>query len=227
MRRKIINLFMVSLVSLSFVGCSNTNSKGTQDNEEGNKEQVENTSIIYEEERIESLKELEGEELIDAYKGILSDEELEYFKNNGMEFNKHAEYYKQGINLKIDEEISGNEWKAEKKIVEQLNSCEQTIEESSMDFNNIIVNWTNDTGVDIQFLEIQHKNYDKDNNSEVAVQYEENISPGETRKIKILVGKNIERVEFVSSEIYHVPVVDSADTIFQGCIPGKWYKNVD
>ena len=116
---------------------------------------------------------------------------------------------------------------AEKKIVEQLNSCEQTIEESSMDFNNIIVNWTNDTDVDIQFLEIQHKNYDKDNNSEVAVQYEENISPGETRKIKILVGKNIDRVEFVSSEIYHVPVVDSADTIFEGCIPGKWYKNVD
>ena len=84
--------------------------------------------------------------------------------------------------------------------------------------------WTNNTGNDIDYLEIDFKEYDENNACTPWSSVEENISAGETRKITLYPKeKSTERIEITGVKIYHVPTNNPSE-IYEGCIPGMWYK---
>lgn len=152
MNKKLISILTVSILAVSMVGCSdNTNKKDEIPIKEEH---------MTEKERIDSLQGLEGNELTEAYRKLLTEDEIEFLDKNGWKIEEEAKYYQDGVNLKIPENYSGNEVEAEKYIAKQLDSIEKTYldDEISPSFE---FTWTNNTGNDINYLEIDFKEYDK------------------------------------------------------------------
>lgn len=216
MNKKLISILTVSILAVSMVGCSNNINKNKA--ESSIKEEH-----MTEKERIDSLQGLEGDELTEAYRKLLTEDEINFLNNHDWKIEEEAKYYQDGVNLKIPENYSGNEVEAEKYIAKQLDSIEKTYldDEISPSFE---FTWTNNTGNDINYLEIDFKEYDKNNTCIPWNGVEQNISAGETRKITLyLKEKSTERIEITGVKIYHVPTNNTSE-IHDGCIPGMWYK---
>ena len=151
----------------------------------------------------------------------LSEDEIKYLEKNGCKIEEEAKYYQDGLSLKTPKNYGGNEVEAEKYITNEMEKAEKVYSDEL--FDTFSFSWTNNTGNDIDMLEISYKGYDLNGQSlNLMPVYEENISNGETRKIKInTLEKNIDRVEIVSVDIRHV----AQDGLhYGGCIPGMWYK---
>ena len=146
---------------------------------------------------------------------------IKYLEKNGCKIEEEAEYYQDGLSLKTLENYGGNEVEAEKYITKEMEKAEKVYSDEL--FDTFSFSWTNNTGNDIDMLEISYKGYDLNGQSlNLMPVYEENISNGETRKIKInTLEKNVDRIEIVSVDIRHV----AQDGLhYGGCIPGMWYK---
>ena len=216
MNKKLMSLVVSGLlVGSLMVGCSSSNT--SNETESSIKEEKHMT----EEERIATLKGLEGDALTEAYRKLLSKDEIKYLEKNGCKIEEEAEYYKKDLCLKISENISGNEIETEKYIANEMEKAEKVYSDEL--FDTFSFSWTNNTGNDIDMLEISYKGYDLNGQSlNLMPVYEENISNGETRKIKInTLEKNVDRIEIVSVDIRHVA---QDGTHYGGCIPGMWYK---
>ena len=215
MNKKLMSLVVSGLLVGSMVGCSdNINKKDEIPIKEEH---------MTEKERIDSLQGLEGDELTEAYRKLLTEDEINFLNNHDWKIEEEAKYYQDGVNLKIPENYSGNEVEAEKYIAKQLDSIEKTYldDEISPSFE---FTWTNNTGNDINYLEIDFKEYDKNNTCIPWNGVEQNISAGETRKITLyLKEKSTERIEITGVKIYHIPRNNTSE-IYDGCIPGMWYK---
>ena len=201
--KKLISLVVSGLLAGSLmVGCSSSNTNNKKEEKH-----------MTEEERMATLKGLEGDEL--------TEDEIKYLDENGWKIEEEAEYYKKDLCLKISENISGNEIETEKYITNEMEKAEKVYSDEL--FDTFSFSWTNNTGNDIDMLEISYKGYDLNGQSlNLMPVYEENISNGETRKIKInTLEKNVDRIEIVSVDIRHV----AQDGLhYGGCIPGMWYK---
>ena len=214
--KKLISLVVSGLLIGSLmVGCSSSNTNNKTESS------IKEEKHMTEEERMATLKGLEGDELTEAYRKLLSKDEIKYLEKNGCKIEEEAEYYKKDLCLKISENISGNEIETEKYITKEMEKAEKVYSDEL--FDTFSFSWTNNTGNDIDMLEISYKGYDLNGQSlNLMPVYEENISNGETRKIKInTLEKNVDRIEIVSVDIRHV----AQDGLhYGGCIPGMWYK---
>ena len=216
MNKKLISILTASILAGSLmVGCSysNTNNK-TQSS-------IKDEKHMTEDERMATLIGLEGDELTEAYRKLLAEDEIKYLEENGCKLEEEAEYYQDGLSLKTPKNYGGNEVEAEKYITKEMEKAEKVYSDEL--FDTFSFSWTNNTGNDIDMLEISYKGYDLNGQSlNLMPVYEENISNGETRKIKInTLEKNVDRIEIVSVDIRHV----AQDGLhYGGCIPGMWYK---
>ena len=205
------------LVGSLMVGCSSSNTNNKTESS------IKEEKHITEEERMATLKGLEGDALTEAYRKLLTEEEIKYWEKKGWKIEEEAEYYQDGLSLKTLENYGGNEVEAEKYIAKQLDSIEKTYVNDEI-FQSFEFTWTNNTGNDIDYLEIDFKEYDKNNACTPWSNVIENISAGETRKIQLyLKEKSTERIEITGVKIYHVPTNNPSE-IYEGCIPGMWYK---
>ena len=212
MNKKLISILTSGILAVSMVGCSNNINKKDEI-------PIKEEKHMTEKERIATLKGLEGNELTEAYRKLLTEDEINFLNNHDWKIEEEAKYYQDGVNLKIPENYSGNEVEAEKYIAKQLDSIEKTYldDEISPSFE---FTWTNNTN----YLEIDFKEYDKKNTCIPWSGVEQNISAGETRKITLyLKEKSTERIEITGVKIYHVPTNNTSE-IYDGCIPGMWYK---
>ena len=220
--KKILSLIVSGILAGSLmVGCSSSNTNQDPNNKDDNS--VKEEKHMTEEERLATLKGLEGDELTEAYRKLLTEDEIKYLEENGCKIEEEAEYYQDGLSLKTLENYAGNEVEAEKYIAKQLDSIEKTYIDDEI-FPRFEFTWTNNTGNDIDYLEIDFKEYDENNTCTPWNSVEENISAGETRKITLyLKEKSTERIEISGVKIYHVPTNNPFE-IYEGCIPGMWYK---
>lgn len=222
MKKKIISILTGGLLIGSLMtGCSSSNTGKDTDNKA--ESSIKEEKHMTEKERIATLKGLEGNELTEAYRKLLTEDEINFLNNHDWKIEEEAKYYQDGVNLKIPENYSGNEVEAEKYIAKQLDSIEKTYldDEISPSFE---FTWTNNTGNDINYLEIDFKEYDKKNTCIPWSGVEQNISAGETRKITLYLKEiSTERIEITGVKIYHVPTNNTSE-IYDGCIPGMWYK---
>ena len=216
MKKRIMSLVVSGLlVGSLMVGCSSSNTNNK------NESSIKEEKHMTEEERMATLKGLEGDALTEAYRKLLTEEEVKYLEGNGFKIEEEAEYYQDGLSLKTLENYGGNEVEAEKYITKEMEKAEKVYSDEL--FDTFSFSWTNNTGNDIDMLEISYKGYDLNGQSlNLMPVYEENISNGETRKIKInTLEKNVDRIEIVSVDIRHV----AQDGLhYGGCIPGMWYK---
>ena len=220
--KKVLSLVVSGILAGSLmVGCSSSNTNQDPNNKDDNS--VKEQKHMTEEERLATLKGLEGDELTEAYRKLLTEDEIKYLEENGCKIEEEAEYYQDGLSLKTLENYAGNEVEAEKYIAKQLDSIEKTYIDDEI-FPRFEFTWTNNTGNDIDYLEIDFKEYDENNTCTPWNSVEENISAGETRKITLyLKEKSTERIEISGVKIYHVPTNNPFE-IYEGCIPGMWYK---
>ena len=213
---KILSLIISGLlVGSLMVGCSSSNTNNKTESS------IKEEKHMTEEERMATLKGLEGDALTEAYRKLLSEDEIKYLEENGCKIEEEAEYYQDGLSLKTSKNYGGNEVEAEKYIAKEMEKAEKVYSDEL--FDTFSFSWTNNTGNDIDMLEISYKGYDLNGQSlNLMPVYEENISNGETRKIKInTLEKNVDRIEIVSVDIRHV----AQDGLhYGGCIPGMWYK---
>ena len=216
MLKKLMSLVISGLLAGSLmVGCSSSNTNNKTESS------IKEEKHMTEEERMATLKGLEGNELTEAYRKLLSKDEIKYLEENGCKLEEEAEYYQDGLSLKTPKNYGGNEVEAEKYITKEMEKAEKVYSDEL--FDTFSFSWTNNTGNDIDMLEISYKGYDLNGQSlNLMPVYEENISNGETRKIKInTLEKNVDRIEIVSVDIRHV----AQDGLhYGGCIPGMWYK---
>ena len=216
MNKKLMSLVVSGLLAGSLmVGCSSSNTNNKTESS------IKEEKHMTEEERMATLKGLEGDELTEAYRKLLSKDEIKYLEKNGCKIEEEAEYYQDGLSLKTPKNYGGNEVEAEKYITKEMEKAEKVYSDEL--FDTFSFSWTNNTGNDIDMLEISYKGYDLNGQSlNLMPVYEENISNGETRKIKInTLEKNVDRIEIVSVDIRHV----AQDGLhYGGCIPGMWYK---
>ena len=216
MNKKLISILSASILAGSLmVGCSSSNTNNKAESS------IKEEKHMTEEERMATLKGLEGDALTEAYRKLLSKDEIKYLEENGCKIEEEAEYYKDGLSLKTPKNYGGNEVEAEKYIAKEMEKAEKVYSDEL--FDTFSFSWTNNTGNDIDMLEISYKGYDLNGQSlNLMPVYEENISNGETRKIKInTLEKNVDRIEIVSVDIRHV----AQDGLhYGGCIPGMWYK---
>ena len=216
MNKKLISILSASiLVGSLMVGCSSSNTNNKTESS------IKEEKHMTEEERMATLKGLEGDALTEAYRKLLSKDEIKYLEKNGCKLEEEAEYYQDGLSLKTPKNYGGNEVEAEKYITKEMEKAEKVYSDEL--FDTFSFSWTNNTGNDIDMLEISYKGYDLNGQSlNLMPVYEENISNGETRKIKInTLEKNVDRIEIVSVDIRHV----AQDGLhYGGCIPGMWYK---
>ena len=220
MNKKLISILSASILAGSLmVGCSSSNTN--QDPNNKTESSIKEEKHMTEEERMATLKGLEGDVLTEAYRKLLTEEEIKYLEQNGCKLEEEAKYYKKDLCLKISENISGNEIETEKYIAKEMEKAEKVHNDEL--YNTFSFSWTNNTGNDIDMLEISYKGYELNGKSlDIMTEYEENISNGETRKIKInTLEKNVDRIEIVSVDIRHVA---QDGTHYGGCIPGMWYK---
>ena len=216
MNKKLISLVVSGLLAVSMVGCSNNTNNKTESS-------IKEEKHMTEEERMATLKGLEGDALTEAYRKLLSKDEIKYLEQNGCKIEEEAEYYQDGLSLKTLENYGGNEVEAEKYIAKQLDSIEKTYIDDEI-FPRFEFTWTNNTGNDIDYLEIDFKEYDKNNACTPWSNVIENISAGETRKIQLYLKEmSTEKIEITEVKIYHVPT-NRPSEIYEGCIPGMWYK---
>ena len=218
MNKKLMSLVISGLLAgRLMVGCSSSNANNKTESS------IKEEKHMTEEERMATLKGLEGDALTEAYRKLLSEDEIKYLEENGCKIEEEAKYYQDGLSLKTLENYGGNEVEAEKYIAKQLDSIEKTYIDDEI-FPRFEFTWTNNTGNDIDYLEIDFKEYDENNACTPWSSVEENISAGETRKIKLyLKEKSTERIEITGVKIYHVPT-NRPSEIYEGCIPGMWYK---
>ena len=212
MNKKLISCLTIGmLVSSLMIGCS---SSSTDDLSQLH---------MTEAERVATLQGLEGTALTEAYKKLLTVEEIQFLNENGLDIEEEAKYYQDGMNLKIPQNYNGNEEDTEKYIVTQMNEAEQEyIDIGLIDLDKIEFLWTNNTGNDIDLIEIKFKEYDNSNQSNTAFTFEKDIANGETRKITIYPYiENATKIEVFSVDIRHVT---QDETHYAGCLPGKWYK---
>ena len=216
MNKKLMSLVVSGLlVGGLMVGCSSSNTNNKAESS------IKEEKHMTEEERMATLKGLEGDALTEAYRKLLSKDEIKYLEKNGCKIEEEAEYYQDGLSLKTSKNYGGNEVEAEKYITKEMEKAEKVYSDEL--FDTFSFSWTNNTGNDIDMLEISYKGYDLNGQSlNLMPVYEENISNGETRKIKInTLEKNVDRIEIVSVDIRHV----AQDGLhYGGCIPGMWYK---
>ena len=216
MNKKLMSLVISGLLAGSLmVGCSSSNTNNKTESS------IKEEKHMTEEERMATLKGLEGDALTEAYRKLLSKDEIKYLEKNGCKIEEEAEYYQDGLSLKTPKNYGGNEVEAEKYITKEMEKAEKVYSDEL--FDTFSFSWTNNTGNDIDMLEISYKGYDLNGQSlNLMPVYEENISNGETRKIKInTLEKNVDRIEIVSVDIRHV----AQDGLhYGGCIPGMWYK---
>ena len=216
MNKKLMSLVISGLlVGSLMVGCSSSNTNNKTESS------IKEEKHMTEEERMATLKGLEGDALTEAYRKLLSKDEIKYLEKNGCKIEEEAEYYQDGLSLKTPKNYGGNEVEAEKYITKEMEKAEKVYSDEL--FDTFSFSWTNNTGNDIDMLEISYKGYDLNGQSlNLMPVYEENISNGETRKIKInTLEKNVDRIEIVSVDIRHV----AQDGLhYGGCIPGMWYK---
>ena len=216
MNKKLMSLVISGLlVGSLMVGCSSSNTNNKAESS------IKEEKHMTEEERMATLKGLEGDALTEAYRKLLSKDEIKYLEKNGCKIEEEAEYYQDGLSLKTPKNYGGNEVEAEKYIAKEMEKAEKVYSDEL--FDTFSFSWTNNTGNDIDMLEISYKGYDLNGQSlNLMPVYEENISNGETRKIKInTLEKNVDRIEIVSVDIRHV----AQDGLhYGGCIPGMWYK---
>ena len=208
MNKKLMSLVVSGLLAGSLmVGCSSSNTNNK------NESSIKEEKHMTEEERMATLKGLEGD--------ALTEDEIKYLEENGCKLEEEAEYYQDGLSLKTPKNYGGNEVEAEKYIAKEMEKAEKVYSDEL--FDTFSFSWTNNTGNDIDMLEISYKGYDLNGQSlNLMPVYEENISNGETRKIKInTLEKNVDRIEIVSVDIRHVA---QDGTHYGGCIPGMWYK---
>ena len=214
--KKLISLVVSGLLAGSLmVGCSSSNTNNKTESS------IKEEKHMTEEERMATLKGLEGDTLTEAYRKLLSEDEIKYLEKEGCKLEEEAKYYQDGLSLKTPKNYGGNEVEAEKYITKEMEKAEKVYSDEL--FDTFSFSWTNNTGNDIDMLEISYKGYDLNGQSlNLMPVYEENISNGETRKIKInTLEKNIDRIEIVSVDIRHV----AQDGLhYGGCIPGMWYK---
>ena len=214
--KKLMSLVVSGLlVGSLMVGCSSSNTNNKTESS------IKEEKYMTEEERMATLKGLEGDALTEAYRKLLSKDEIKYLEKNGCKIEEEAEYYQDGLSLKTPKNYGGNEVEAEKYITKEMEKAEKVYSDEL--FDTFSFSWTNNTGNDIDMLEISYKGYDLNGQSlNLMPVYEENISNGETRKIKInTLEKNVDRIEIVSVDIRHV----AQDGLhYGGCIPGMWYK---
>lgn len=217
LNKKIIGLLSTGLlVSSLMVGCSLTDT-GSDSNNTKTENFIKEEKHMTEEERIATLQGLEGDTLTEAYKNLLNEDEINFLNEHGWKIEEEAKYYQDGINLKVPQNYSGNETEVEKFIAEQLNKTAKKYDICEVEFS-----FTNNTGNDISLLEINFKTYDKNNQSNTDLHYEESIANGETRKIKLYPSeRNVSNIEITSIDIRHI-AKDGMN--YKGCIPGKWYK---
>ena len=215
---KILSLIVSGLLAGSLmVGCSSSDTNNKTESS------IKEEKHMTEKERIATLKGLEGDALTEAYRKLLSEDEIKYLEENGCKIEEEAEYYQDGLSLKTLENYGGNEVEAEKYIAKQLDNIEKEYIDDEI-FPRFEFTWTNNTGNDIDYLEIDFKEYDENNACTPWSNVIENISAGETRKITLyLKEKSTERIEITGVKIYHVPT-NSPSEIYEGCIPGMWYK---
>ena len=216
MKKKLISILTASILAGSLmVGCSSSNTNNKTESS------IKEEKHMTEEERMATLKGLEGDALTEAYRKLLSKDEIKYLEKNGCKLEEEVKYYQDGLSLKTSKNYGGNEVEAEKYIAKEMEKAEKVYSDEL--FDTFSFSWTNNTGNDIDMLEISYKGYDLNGQSlNLMPVYEENISNGETRKIKInTLEKNIDRIEIVSVDIRHV----AQDGLhYGGCIPGMWYK---
>ena len=216
MNKKLMSLVISGLlVGSLMVGCSSSNTNNKTESS------IKEEKHMTEEERMATLKGLEGDALTEAYRKLLTEEEVKYLEENGCKIEEEAKYYQDGLSLKTPKNYGGNEVEAEKYIAKEMEKAEKVYSDEL--FDTFSFSWTNNTGNDIDMLEISYKGYDLNGQSlNLMPVYEENISNGETRKIKInTLEKNVDRIEIVSVDIRHV----AQDGLhYGGCIPGMWYK---
>ena len=216
MNKKLISILSASILAGSLmVGCSSSNTNNKTESS------IKEEKHMTEEERMATLKGLEGDALTEAYRKLLTEDEIKYLEENGCKIEEEAEYYQDGLSLKTPKNYGGNEVEAEKYITKEMEKAEKVYSDEL--FDTFSFSWTNNTGNDIDMLEISYKGYDLNGQSlNLMPVYEENISNGETRKIKInTLEKNVDRIEIVSVDIRHV----AQDGLhYGGCIPGMWYK---
>ena len=213
---KILSLIISGLLAGSLmVGCSSSNTNNKTESS------IKEEKHMTEEERMATLKGLEGDALTEAYRKLLSEDEIKYLEKEGCKLEEEVKYYQDGLSLKTSKNYGGNEVEAEKYIAKEMEKAEKVYSDEL--FDTFSFSWTNNTGNDIDMLEISYKGYDLNGQSlNLMPVYEENISNGETRKIKInTLEKNVDRIEIVSVDIRHV----AQDGLhYGGCIPGMWYK---
>ena len=216
MNKKLMSLVVSGILAGSLmVGCSSSNTNNKTESS------IKEEKHMTEEERMATLKGLEGDALTEAYRKLLTEDEIKYLEENGCKIEEEAKYYQDGLSLKTSKNYGGNEVEAEKYITKEMEKAEKVYSDEL--FDTFSFSWTNNTGNDIDMLEISYKGYDLNGQSlNLMPVYEENISNGETRKIKInTLEKNVDRIEIVSVDIRHV----AQDGLhYGGCIPGMWYK---
>ena len=218
MNKKLMSLVISGLlVGSLMVGCSSSNTNNKTESS------IKEEKHITEEERMATLKGLEGNELTEAYRKLLTEDEINFLNNHDWKIEEEAKYYQDGLSLKTPKNYGGNEVEAEKYIAKQLDSIEKTYIDDEI-FPRFEFTWTNNTGNDIDYLEIDFKEYDENNACTPWSNVIENISAGETRKITLyLTEKSTEKIEITGVKIYHVPTNNPSE-IYEGCIPGMWYK---
>lgn len=218
MNKKLMSLVISGLlVGSLMVGCSSSDTNNKTESS------IKEEKHMTEEERMAILKGLEGDALTEAYRKLLTEEEIKYLEQNGCKLEEEAKYYQDGLSLKTLENYGGNEVEAEKYIAKQLDNIEKEYIDDEI-FPRFEFTWTNNTGNDIDYLEIDFKEYDENNACTPWSNVIENISAGETRKITLyLTEKSTERIEISGVKIYHVPTSNPSE-IYEGCIPGMWYK---
>ena len=218
MNKKVLSLVVSGILAGSLmVGCSSSNTNNKTESS------IKEEKHMTEEERMATLKGLEGDVLTEAYRKLLTEEEVKYLEGNGCKLEEEAKYYQDGLSLKTLENYGGNEVEAEKYIAKQLDNIEKEYIDDEI-FPRFEFTWTNNTGNDIDYLEIDFKEYDKNNACTPWSNVTENISAGETRKITLyLTEKSTEKIEITGVKIYHVPTNNPSE-IYEGCIPGMWYK---
>ena len=216
MNKKLISILSASILAGSLmVGCSSSNTNNKAESS------IKEEKHMTEEERMATLKGLEGDALTEAYRKLLTEDEIKYLEKEGCKLEEEVKYYQDGLSLKTSKNYGGNEVEAEKYIAKEMEKAEKVYSDEL--FDTFSFSWTNNTGNDIDMLEISYKGYDLNGQSlNLMPVYEENISNGETRKIKInTLEKNVDRIEIVSVDIRHV----AQDGLhYGGCIPGMWYK---
>ena len=92
MNKKLMSLVISGLlVGSLMVGCSSSDPNNKTENS------IKEEKHMTEEERFATLKGLEGDALTEAYRKLLTEDEIQYLDENGWKIEEEAEYYKKDL----------------------------------------------------------------------------------------------------------------------------------